>query len=285
MRALVPLCMRAVCSKIGHWYCFAEHNRRTISLLDTTLSASMDSLERGKSRQKHIGQQSTQCKRLSDHPIKTGGIGTIWDLLGVQATGLSLPRWRILSPRNSSKLKWPLVIQRRQQVVCRGGFALSGYTFGCMGSIPPAISDDSAPRRSQRVMLKVSVVVLARGADNKPVSEETRTITVNAHGAMILLSLKVSIGQSIMLRNLRTGEEVSCRVVCLNPYQLEKREVGVEFISLFLVSGAFPFLQLIGQREAPKRKAAQAARVACGQIQKRRNEIRSRLERRPELDC
>src|SRR6266853_3799150 len=95
---------------------------------------------------------------------------------------------------------------------------------------------------------------------------------------MILLGLKVSIGQSLMLRNLRTGEEVSCRVVCLNPYQLEKREVGVEFISLFLVSGAFPFLQLIGQREAPKRKAAQAARVACGQIQKRRNEIRSRLE-------
>ncbi len=102
-----------------------------------------------------------------------------------------------------------------------------------MGSIPPAISDDSAPRRSQRVMLKVSVVVLARGADNKPVSEETRTITVNAHGAMILLSLKVSIGQSLMLRNLRTGEEVSCRVVCLNPFQLEKREVGVEFIKPF----------------------------------------------------
>src|SRR5260370_42225443 len=77
MRALVPLCMRAVCSKIGRWYCFPEHNRRTISRLDTRRSASKDSLERGKSRQKHIGQQPTQCKRLSDHPIKTGGIGTI----------------------------------------------------------------------------------------------------------------------------------------------------------------------------------------------------------------
>ena len=102
-----------------------------------------------------------------------------------------------------------------------------------MGTIPPAVGDDAAPRRSQRVMLKVSVVVLARGADNKPVSEETRTITVNAHGAMILLSLKVSIGQALMLRNLRTGEEVSCRVVYLNPYQSEKREVGVEFIKPF----------------------------------------------------
>ena len=99
-----------------------------------------------------------------------------------------------------------------------------------MGSIPPAISDDSAPRRSQRVMLKVSVVVLAQGADDKPVSEETRTVTVNAHGAMILLGLRVPIGQSPTLRNLSTGEEVSCRVVYLSPHQAEKREIGVEFI-------------------------------------------------------
>jgi hypothetical protein len=48
-----------------------------MSLLDTRLSASKDSLERGKSRRKHIGQQPTQCKRLSDHPIKTGGMDTI----------------------------------------------------------------------------------------------------------------------------------------------------------------------------------------------------------------
>ncbi len=97
------------------------------------------------------------------------------------------------------------MIQRRQHVVCRRGFALSGDTFGYMGSIPPVISDDSAPRRSQRVMLNVSVVVLARGADNKAVSEETRTVNVNAHGAMILLGLKVSIGQSLMLRNFENG--------------------------------------------------------------------------------
>jgi hypothetical protein len=37
-------------------------------------------------------------------------------------------------------------------------------------------------RRSQRVMLKVSAVVLSQGADDKIISEETRTITVNAHG-------------------------------------------------------------------------------------------------------
>ena len=104
-------------------------------------------------------------------------------------------------------------------------------SFGHMGTAPPPSRGDSdAQRRSQRVMLKVSVVVLAHGADNKRVSEETRTVAVNAHGAMILLGMKVSNGQILMLRHSGTGEEVSCRVVYLSPHQSEKREVGVDFI-------------------------------------------------------
>jgi hypothetical protein len=100
-----------------------------------------------------------------------------------------------------------------------------------VGAIPPSTrADKDAERRSQRMMLKVSVVVLAHGADNKRVSEETRTVTVNAHGAMILLGMKVSIGQILMLRHSGTGEEVSCRVVYLSPHQSEKREVGLDFM-------------------------------------------------------
>ena len=94
--------------------------------------------------------------------------------------------------------------------------------------IPPAISDNNAPRRSQRVIVKVSVMILAEGADNKPVSEETRTVTVNAHGAVILLGLKVSIGQLLTPRNSRTEEEVACRVVYVSPHESEKRQVGVD---------------------------------------------------------
>jgi len=100
-----------------------------------------------------------------------------------------------------------------------------------MGSVPPPTNGDSnAQRRSQRVVIKVSVLILAEGAENKPVSEETRTVTVNAHGAMILLGLKVSIGQWLTLRNSRTGEEVACRVVYVSPHESEKRQVGVDFM-------------------------------------------------------
>jgi hypothetical protein len=40
-------------------------------------------------------------------------------------------------------------------------------------------------------MLKAPVVILTRGADNKTMFEETRTITVNIHGAMIRQSRMV----------------------------------------------------------------------------------------------
>ena len=52
-----------------------------------------------------------------------------------------------------------------------------------MGAPPSNSGDSITQRRSQRVMLKVSVVVLAHDTDNKLVSEETRTVTVNAHTA------------------------------------------------------------------------------------------------------
>jgi len=100
-----------------------------------------------------------------------------------------------------------------------------------MGIIPHSSrADNDAQRRSQRVMLKVSVVVLTQGTDNKLVSEVTRTVTVNAHGAMILLAMKVSIGQLLTVRHWGTGEEASCRVVYLSPHQSEKREVGIDFM-------------------------------------------------------
>jgi len=100
-----------------------------------------------------------------------------------------------------------------------------------MSTVPPSSrADNEAQRRSQRVMLKASVVVLTQGADNKLISETTRTVTVNAHGAMILLGVKVSIGQLLTVRHAGTGEEASCRVVYLSPHQAEKREVGVDFI-------------------------------------------------------
>jgi hypothetical protein len=79
-------------------------------------------------------------------------------------------------------------------------------------------------------MLKVSLVVLAQGPDDRMISEETRTVTVSAHGALVLMTAKVSVGQLLTLRNSTTDEEVLCRVAYVNTHVGEKKEVGLDFM-------------------------------------------------------
>jgi len=123
----------------------------------------------------------------------------------------------------------PIILKTTATVLSQCSTTMGG-SVGYMGTIsPPSRGDNDAQRRSQRVMLKVSVVVMTQEPDNKTVSEATRTVTVNAHGASILLDLKISIGQLLTLRNSTTGDEVSCRVAYLSPHLSEKREVGVDF--------------------------------------------------------
>ena len=90
--------------------------------------------------------------------------------------------------------------------------------------------DKANKRRSQRVLVSVPVTVITQGADKQPVSEETRTLVVNAHGALVLTRQKVSIGQLLTLKNTKTEEEQACRVVFINPQQAGKSEVGLEFM-------------------------------------------------------
>jgi hypothetical protein len=84
-------------------------------------------------------------------------------------------------------------------------------------------------RRSQRVCLRLPIVVLREGPGVNVASEETYTLIVNAHGALIHLALTVEIGQLLGIKNVQTMEELVCRVVNLGPDQTGKREVGIEF--------------------------------------------------------
>jgi|SRR5580658_1879840 hypothetical protein len=94
---------------------------------------------------------------------------------------------------------------------------------------PPSNSKMLQLRRSQRVCLRLPIVVLREGPGTNVASEETFTLIVNAHGALIQLALTVEIGQLLGIKNMQTMEELVCRVVNLGPDQPGKREVGVEF--------------------------------------------------------
>jgi len=87
---------------------------------------------------------------------------------------------------------------------------------------------DAGRRRSMRVLLSVPVVVSGKAANNNFV-EETRTLVVNAHGALVTLAARVATSQIVMVSNRITQETVECRIVFLGNAQAGKTQVGIEF--------------------------------------------------------
>jgi hypothetical protein len=87
-------------------------------------------------------------------------------------------------------------------------------------------------RQSQRVCVCIDVVVLWRDAEGEPISEETKTLVVNAHGALLSLSTAVRVGDSIHLKNVTTQEEIACRVRNLGASDKKTgiRTVAIEFV-------------------------------------------------------
>jgi hypothetical protein len=85
-------------------------------------------------------------------------------------------------------------------------------------------------RRSQRVLLRLPLLVIARGSDKQHVSENAFTTNVSAHGAMLLLSMRVEGGQKILIRNPDTLEEQFVKVIHITPAAEGKSEIGVEFL-------------------------------------------------------
>jgi hypothetical protein len=83
-------------------------------------------------------------------------------------------------------------------------------------------------RRSQRV--NIAMPVLVRGKrGGQPFEEQALTISVNAHGCMVRLSTPVTRMQEIAIVNVKTAEELPCKVSFLGQKEGGKTEVGVEF--------------------------------------------------------
>jgi hypothetical protein len=84
-------------------------------------------------------------------------------------------------------------------------------------------------RRSQRILLSISILVSGQKANGSAFSERTKTHVVNAHGALIHLRESVLAGQELRVKNLMTNEEITCTVVNLNAGSSDIPEVGLAF--------------------------------------------------------
>jgi hypothetical protein len=84
-------------------------------------------------------------------------------------------------------------------------------------------------RRSQRIDLNVSVVVHRPAGEGPQFYENTKTLVVSAHGALVALKGMVGPKQRLMLQNTASGEQQECRVVCVNHELAGPPTVAVEF--------------------------------------------------------
>jgi hypothetical protein len=88
---------------------------------------------------------------------------------------------------------------------------------------------DPGRRRSMRVLLSVPISVSGKNARGESFTEETRTLVVNAHGALISLATPMAVGQSISVSNKATQKSIDCKVVHLGSLQAGKVQMGIEF--------------------------------------------------------
>ena len=85
-------------------------------------------------------------------------------------------------------------------------------------------------RRSKRSATQVGLVVRGESQEKGVFQEETITLSVSAHGALMVLAANVPVGQTLFLKNPRTQKELEGRVVRSGPPRRGLAEVGVEFV-------------------------------------------------------
>jgi hypothetical protein len=85
-------------------------------------------------------------------------------------------------------------------------------------------------RRSQRVVARIGIKVRKRAVGDGFLSEVSHTLVVNAHGALIALTMKVQPNDLLAIKNVNSKEERQSRVVWVGEEEgASQRQVAVEF--------------------------------------------------------
>jgi hypothetical protein len=85
-------------------------------------------------------------------------------------------------------------------------------------------------RRSQRVLMKLPVRVSGQGSGALFFEEDTYTLAISAHGALIVVAAPVYRGQRFTMSNVQTNAALECVVVHVDKTPGEQTRVGVEFM-------------------------------------------------------
>ena len=68
-------------------------------------------------------------------------------------------------------------------------------------------------RRSQRLFLQVPIVIEGQATGKPNFVEKSRTVVVNAHGALVEMSVPLEQGSTVNVKNIRTNEAQESKVI------------------------------------------------------------------------
>jgi hypothetical protein len=85
-------------------------------------------------------------------------------------------------------------------------------------------------RRSQRVLMKLPVRVSSQAESTLFFEEDTHTLAISVHGALLIVTSPVYRGQRFTLANLQTNASLECIVAHIHKVPGEETRVGVEFM-------------------------------------------------------
>ncbi len=93
----------------------------------------------------------------------------------------------------------------------------------------PAVPAKKVPRSSERIPLRVPIVIYGFAGKAGAFHEDTETLLVNSSGSLVTLKAKLALGDTVFLMHRSSRQEQEVRVVYLDPYTDRETLVGVAF--------------------------------------------------------
>jgi hypothetical protein len=108
---------------------------------------------------------------------------------------------------------------------------LTGFAARATIGMMTTETTTSKERRSSRIFTRIPVRASGKNTFGKKFRENSQTIVINAHGALLYLQEEIGMGHQLVLINPVTEEEQECRVVYLGELSDKGTRVGIEFLS------------------------------------------------------
>src|SRR5229473_6149784 len=93
----------------------------------------------------------------------------------------------------------------------------------------PDVPAKKTPRSSERIPMRVAVVIYGYAGKSGAFHEDTETIIVNSTGALVTLKAKLALGDTVFLMHKSSRDEQEVRVVYLDAYSDHETRVGLAF--------------------------------------------------------